>query len=59
MYIQAAIAETSLGTGEGAIGSNFEVTKRGPKKQQLMQTYLFLNNVHIKIYIFIVVGLLG
>ena len=27
MYIQAAIAETSLGTGEGAIGSNFEVTK--------------------------------
>ena len=28
MYIQAAIAETSLGTGEGAIASNFEVTKR-------------------------------
>ena len=27
MYIQAAIAETSLGPGEGTIGSNFEVTE--------------------------------
>ena len=32
MYIQAAIAETSLGTGEGAIGSNFEV-REGIKKK--------------------------